>query len=942
MKFFSWRFTSSLLLFLAGTCPALLRAQTDTSLEFFEKKIRPLLAENCHACHNAELKTAGLDLSTAEGFFAGGPSGPLVSREDPSSSLLLKVVSYEERLKMPPMGKLSGEQIAGLEQWVGMGAPWPGAEWPELRSKKKAGKEAGSAGVFSEAERNYWAFQPVRDPAPPEVRNEAWVSNAVDRFILARLEEEGLEPAPPADKLMLLRRATFDLTGLPPTEQEMEDFLADDSPDAFAKVVERLLASPRYGERWGRHWLDIARYADSAGNDEDHRYPYAWRYRDYVIRAFNEDLPYGQFVREQIAGDLLPPADGREINRRGIVATGFLALGPKAVAQQDKKKMLYDVYDEQINVLSKTFLGLTVACARCHDHKFDPILQKDYYALAGIFARTRNFEDAQSHVSKLLFRPLVPEEEYGRYLAHREKLLETQFAMEGVIAAEESRYAEALVPSLAGYMRGARDVLDEGAAVEETAAALRLKPRILARWVEFLRPREQQREYLREWFEAEPGEAIHAAREYQCRYEQRLAEWNRRLDQWRETRRRMLKEMNMPPPPKPEFDREKDLFFHDVAFDGGPFALSEEDYERVFRPESLESLKRLRAELKTLEETAPPEPDMACAVEEDEPVEQALFIRGDHNNPGETVQRGFPRILAGENHIDTGQSGRLELANWIARPDNPLTARVMVNRIWLWHFGEGIVRTPHNFGKLGDEPAHPELLDFLARRFVESGWSVKQMHRLIMLSSAYRMSSRSTEEKTGKDPANRLLSHFNRRRLEVEEIRDGLLAIDGSLDLEMGGTLQSGFGTDRENSNARLSMDPAKVDRRLVYLPLRRSNLPALLNLFDFGDATISLGKRPVTNVAPQALFVMNSEFVAERAGNLAAQLLADEALSEAERADRAYLLTLNRKPAPAEVDHALTYMARLREKFDGVSEHEAWTSFCRILMASNEFIYVD
>jgi hypothetical protein len=404
--------------------------------------------------------------------------------------------------------------------------------------------------------------------------------------------------------------------------------------------------------------------------------------------------------------------------------------------------------------------------------------------------------------------------------------------------------------------------------------------------------------------------------------------------------------MNMPPPPKPRFEPGEDRFFHEVFFDKeGPFALSEEEQEKVFSDASKQRLVTMRADLKQLQATAPPDPDMACAVQEGEAVDQKVFIRGDYSSPGEDAPRVFPAIIEGfdQKPVATNGSGRRALGDWLAEPDHPLTARVMVNRIWHWHFGEGIVRTPSNFGKMGDRPSHPELLDYLARRFVESGWSVKAMHRLVMLSSAYQLSSVPSEQQTAADPENRLLGHFSRRRLQVEEMRDGLLAIDNSLDTTTGGTLQSGVGTDGENSNKRLSLNPEEVRRRMVYVPLRRANLAPLLNLFDFGDATTSMDRRSQTNVAPQALFMMNSGFVAERARNVASMLLGDQQADDAGRVERAYVLTLNRKPAEAEIDSALTYVKSFEQKFDGSrAPLDAWQSLCRILMSSNDFMYLD
>ena len=494
-------------------------SQTQISPEFFEKKIRPVLATKCQGCHNAKLKTAGLDLSTAEGFAHGGQSGPIVAAGNPGESRLIKVVGYGETLKMPPTGKLADEEIANLTEWVKMGATWPGLS-PAAAAPSPVRPPSRE---FTDAEKKFWAFQPVKDPALPPVRNENWVQTPIDRFVLAKLEEKGLAPAPPAGKIALLRRATFDLTGLPPTEGETRAFLADTSQDAFRKVVERLLASPRYGERWGRHWLDVARYADSTGNDEDHRYPYAWRYRDYVINAFNHDLPYDQFIREQVAGDLLPSADGKPLNVRGIVATGLLALGPKALAQKDKPKMMYDIYDEQVDVVSRAFLGLTVACARCHDHKFDPILTKDYYSMVAIFANTRDFSLVGDGVSKMLFRPLAPKDEYEKYQAGQKRVSQATLAVEDLTDGERDYYAGQLVPHLAEYMLGARRVYNDHAALADVARETNLKEDVLRKWVEYLKPSPESRPHLNEWRAATPDKASQVAQGYQTRFNARAA-----------------------------------------------------------------------------------------------------------------------------------------------------------------------------------------------------------------------------------------------------------------------------------------------------------------------------------------------------------------------------------------------------------------------------------
>ncbi len=915
-------------------------AQSPAETEFFEKNIRPVLAAGCQGCHNAKLKSAGLDLSTAEGFRQGGQSGPLVSKESPAESRLLKTVSYDERLKMPPTGKLPARQLADLEAWVKMGAPWPGAGSTAQAATAITVRKGGRN--FSEAEKKFWSFQPVRSPAPPKTAGP-WARNAIDRFIQAKLDEKGLKPAKPTGKLTLLRRATFDLHGLPPSETEIADFLADDSPEAFRKVVDRLLESPRYGERWGRHWLDLARYADSTGNDEDHRYPYAWRYRDYVIDSFNRDVPYDRFVTEQLAGDLLPAPPGEPVNRRGIVATGYLALGAKAIAQQDKKKMLYDVWDEQLDVLSKSMLGLTLSCSRCHDHKFDPLLQRDYYSIVNFFANTRSFKDSESHVSKLLYTPLVSKEEFARYQAHQDKLANLKSRQEDLIEGEKERYNRDLTPRLADYMLAARAVEKDGAKAEDIAAERKLDADLVKKWVRYLKTDYRKKPHMEPWAKADAESAAAVAAEYRKGYEATMAKWTGRVAKWRELSRKMLKEMNMPPPPKPAFAAEEDGFFHDVYIAGGPFAMKEKDVEKILTADAKGQLDSLKTEQESLKKNAPPEPEMACAVEEGDPVKQHVLIRGDYTSLGEEAPKSFPLILSKSGDPQPGEkgSGRLDLARWIASKDNPLTARVAVNRVWQWHFGEGLVRTPDNFGRMGEKPTHPELLDWLAARFVEDGWSFKKLHREIMNSAAYRMSSEPSPEALEKDPGNRLFSRFVRRRLAVEEMRDGLLSIDGSIDLAMGGSLQSGFGTDGENNQGRLSINPDKQVRRTVYMPLRRANLPALLNLFDFGDATTVQGRRISTNVAPQALFMLNSEFLTERSANLAKAIVAG-AGSDAQRLEAAYLRTLNRKPSAGEVDAGLTYVGEFEKRFPSAGRAAGWQSMCRVLMASNDFIYVD
>ncbi len=874
-----------------------------TPEEYFEKSVRPVLASRCQGCHNPKTAQAGLDLTTAAGFRKGADTGPVVVAGDPAHSRLLQVTSYLERLKMPPTGKLPDAELAVLRTWVERGAPWPGGDVAVAEPATKKG--------YSRAQKEFWSFRPVAKPPLPAVRNAAWVRSPVDRFILAKLEAQQLTPAPPADKRTLLHRVTMDLTGLPPTAQEADAFVADGAPDAFAKVVDRLLASPRYGEKWGRHWMDVARYADSTGADEDYRYPHAWRYRDYVINAFNADLPYDQFVREQIAGDLLPPPAGQAVNTAGIIATGFLALGPKLVAEQDKVKMFYDIVDEQIDVAGKAFLGLTISCARCHDHKFDPVSIKDYYSLASIFASTKQLAQIEGTVSKLYYAPLVAKPVAAEYEAHQTLVAAKQADINAVIAAEGRRYRDLHAPRLADYMLAARKVYAEGADAAAVAAPAGLEVALLQRWAAYLKPSKERRAHLERFYEAPES-----ATQYQAEF---LAEVARRNAE-----------------PKRKFLAGDNRFYTEVALGKGPLTLPAEKPEAFYAESSRQQIAALRADLEAIKAKAPPEPPFACAVAEDQPVEQRVFLRGNPESKGEPVAKRFPLILAGENQPPIPQgSGRLELANWLASPANPLTARVMVNRLWQGHFGQGLVRTPNNFGFAGERPSHRELLDWLAADFVEQGWSIKRMHRLLLLSSTYQQSVLASAAALEKDADNRLLSRFPLRRKTVEEIRDSLLQLDGSLDLTMGGSLQSGEGTDNEFSDSRKSIDPDVSTRRTVYLPIRRSNLSSLFNLFDFGDGTTSTEMRSETNVAPQALYMMNSKFVAARAANLAGQISKSSGGMD-ERVRHAWRAVLGRDPDAGQLRDGQAYLAA----FPGGAEL-AWASYCRTLIASNDFLYV-
>lgn len=891
----------SLLLF-GGLLPA------ETGDEYFENRVRPLLFEQCSQCHDEKLQTAGIDFRKPATVIGSA----VVSGDE--SSPLIRAVRYESSIKMPPGSKLPQEAIDTLVDWVRMGAPWPGYE-PVGSAVADVGEEA--------PESSHWAFQPISDAPAPDVGESAWVRNDIDRFILAKLRQAGLEPAPEAAKLTLLRRAKFDLQGLPPEEGEIQRFSADDSHEAFQRIVDDFLASPHYGERWGRHWLDVARYADSTGVDEDHPFGDSWRYRDYVISAFNDDLPFHQFVREQIAGDLLPAPQGAPVNTRGVVATGFLALGPMALAQRDPIQKKYDVVDEQIDTMSKAFLGLTVACARCHDHKFDPILTSDYYALAGIFASTRTFEDWRKNGSRYYKQPLVAEDVYQRYRRAADTVERLGRIRRVARQIATLRYiATGPGTQIADYMLASDRKLPGGGLNGETVEWFRA----------YLEPRPSPRPHLAPWRTA-GGDRSAAASAFQTELveilQRRLALFEAWIGEALQAADGAIEQELVEIPG----DLPTSLFYRDLFDDGGPFDLDPDNIKDSFANPDSKRIATLDAQIEQAREALPEEPPMANSVAEGEPVRQRIFRRGQHKNPGAPVSKRFPLVLAGSDQPDVAAgSGRLELADWMASPENPLTARVIVNRVWLWHFGEGLVRTPDNYGLRGEAPTHPQLLDWLARRFVSGGWSIKSLHRLIMDSATYRMGSAISAAAFRQDPENRLWSRFERRRLTIEELRDSYLQISGRLDPAVGGDTDLGSGRLAEFDRNNRRIDPDDYTRRSLYLPLMRNKLPNLLGLFDFGDATTANGQRSVTNVAPQALYLMNSDFAQSAAYGVASRLNG----SDTDRVQQAYRSVLARQPLGLERDRALQYVQA------HLDQEAAWTSLCKMLLASNEFHYIE
>lgn len=771
--------------------------------EFFESRVRPLLSTNCYTCHTHEQK-GGLRLDSRRGMLKGGSRGPAVVPGKPEESLLIQAVTQDhETLRMPPPGKLSGEYIDDLIKWVKDGAYWPEAA-------------AANEYLIRPEQQAFWSFQLPRKPPLPQVRLQNWARTPLDYFILARLEEKGLKPAPLAPKRTLIRRASYDLTGLPPSPEEVEEFLADRSPNAFARVVDRLLASPHYGERWGRHWLDLVRYADTAGDSSDYPIPQAYLYRDYVVDSLNRDKPYDQFMREQIAGDLLPGRTEQDQWER-VIATGYLAISRRFSVRPERNMHL--TIEDTIDNLGKVFLGLSVSCARCHDHKYDPISTQDYYALYGIFDSTRY-----------------------------------PFA-----GSENVQYQQDLITRLA------------------------------------------------------PSQVDEIVKPFQGELDGIEAQ----IKRLEEERRAVLAEI-----------------------DRGQIPARRPDEIRAEIRKLEKARKSIRAKM--------PELEMAFAVAEGEPHNARIQLRGDPRSLGEEVPRRFLQVLGGRELPAWARgSGRLQLAEWLTDPQNPLPGRVMVNRLWQHHFGKGIVATPSDFGVRGERPSHPELLDYLAVGFRESGWSLKAMHRLIMLSQSYQMASQGDHRNAELDPQNRFLWKFNRRRLDPEAIRDSLLLFSGELDPAPGGPHPFPDRSTWAFTQHRPYHDVYESRRRSVYLMTQRIQKHPYLAIFDGADTNLSTAERLVTTTPIQALFMMNSEFVHQRAEQFARHLIAGAGESRA-RIDRAHRIVLGHPVTSEELRKGLDFLKRAREKLkeSGVPatdrEWQALAGYVRVLFSGNEFIFVD
>ncbi len=845
-------------LLAANLSSAAAAAPNAAGLEFFEKKVRPLLIDSCYKCHSRESEKVkgGLLLDSKEDLLKGGDSGPAIVSGEPDKSLLIKAVRYgDENLQMPPKGKkLSPEQIADLETWIKMGAPDPRVQ--------------GSKSNLLSLPKVHWAFQPVKNTPIPSVKNKSWAKSPIDNFILAKLQEKKIKPSPIADRRTLIRRATFDLTGLPPTFDEVEKFQNDKSPDAFAKVVDRLLASPAYGERWGRHWLDVARYADTKGylaGNEERRFPYSYTYRDYVIRAFNEDLPYDKFLIEQIAADRLDLGQ----DKRPLAALGFLTLGRRFLNNQQ------DIIDDRIDVVTRGTMGLTVACARCHDHKYDPIPTKDYYSLYGVFASSHEPEE------KPLLGIPSPETLHIEYLAEKKRREEAAKTFREQKSAE---VISQLRVKSGEYMLAAVDSerLADKSKTETLARERKLDPGVVQRWIKSLAGwNNATNPIFAPWFAfsslAEKdfsSKATDLAQKYAAdksihplvaeTFKQAPASLKEVSERYgklfafvEKTWRDALGAKATDAPALTGLTNANQETLRQVLYAAdAPPNLSEVD--GLFDVPSIERLRELRRQVAEVDVTHAGAPARAMALADNAtPQNSRVFIRGNAGNPGPEAPRQFLRVVAGEARkpFEKG-SGRLELAQAIANRTNPLTARVIVNRVWLTHFGKGFVTTPSDFGTRSDPPSHPELLDYLALNFMEDGWSLKKLHRQIMLSAVYQQSSQDNLHSAKADPENRLLWKMNRQRLDFEALRDSLLAISGKFDSASGGRAVDLFAQPFSG-------------RRSVYGYIDRQNLPGVFRTFDFANPDSSSSQRFFTTVPQQALFFLNNPFVVEQANRL-------------------------------------------------------------------------
>jgi hypothetical protein len=890
---------------------------------FFEREVRPILVEKCLACHGANKQEGKLRLDSRVAVLHGGEGGPVAIAGRPQASRLVHAIRYGDELQMPPEEQLQESEIATLVRWIELQLPWP-ANHPLLESRP-------------DASTTHWAFQAVRKPEVPLPQADEWSHTAIDRFVLAKLHAAGVSPSERAARHTLIRRATFDLLGLPPAPAEVAAFVQDDSPQAFDKLVDRLLASPRYGERWGRHWLDVARYADNKGYVffEDKKYPWAYTYRDYVIRALNDDVAYDQFVREQLAADQLDLGD----DKRPLTAMGFLTLGGHFMNNT------HDIMDDRIDVVTRGLMGLTVTCARCHDHKYDPVTQADYYSLYGVF--------------RSCFEPTVPPlfetppatDEYQKFaaeLAKREKeLVDFVTAKHRELVTDaRTRIAEYL---LAAHARRGLPPTDDFMLLTDKGE---INPAMILRWQKYLE--NPQRPHDRVWSpwralaelpaETFAESAVGVANRLESNQINLLVAESLRTEKPQTIEAvagvyaRLLGRINEKwlaavaaasegnPPialDDPAEEELRQVLYGPDAPPDAPLAL-DWGFLSLFpdRPTQGEYQKLIKA-VEEWSATGAGAPARAMVLyDASPPHEPRIFNRGNPNQLGDNVPRQFPQFFTSQPGPFLQGSGRLELAEAIVDEDNPLTARVIVNRIWAHHFGHGLVRTPSDFGLRSDPPSHPELLDYLAATFVNEGWSIKSLHREIMTSSVYRQSSVDREDGLGVDPENRLLWKMNRRRLDFESLRDAVLAVSDNLTTELYGPALDLFGGNQSQP------------RRTIYGFIDRLDVSPLLTTFDFPNPIATSPQRESTTVPPQALYLMNNSFAADAATRLAKRLIGSSTDTSC-RAALAYKVLFGREPTESELTCA--------KEFIGTDTSEQMLSvYFHGLLMTNEFSFID
>jgi hypothetical protein len=867
-------------LFIAAIgCAATLHGADDDTA-FFEAKILPVLQKRCFECHSHENKIkGGLALDSRSGWQHGGDNGPAIVPGNLDKSLLIKAVRYgDENFEMPPKGKLPAEEIALLEAWVKQGAADPRVS-KTTKNRKTIDLEAG---------RKFWAFQPVANPALPPVKDATWALDPLDRFILAKQEQASIHPTVDADRYTWLRRVSLDLTGLPPTPAEIQDFVKDNAPNACEKVVDRLLASKAYGERWARHWLDLTGYADMMGTSNGVFAEHAWRYRDYVIAALNADKPFDEFVREQIAGDLMPPKS-TEDRAENLVATGFLMVGDIEIVNPDKAKMEADHIDSQVTKIGQTFLGMTLGCVRCHDHKFDPIGLEDYYGIAGAL---RSSPSAHK----------MPD--MGVW-----STLNTTVLPETPAQLEARKNVEAgVLQKIADLNSRQKSLSDEKASIVKQLAALEKQPTKTTSAAPTQTPTDNaQREPTPATPAPQPGAA-------------KTAPDNASVEKTGQ---------------KPATDKD---------------ALTKR------RDEIDAELKKLPVELKHAEFFKDKTPKAFAMGDGMEPADMPVYIRGNPYAPGAIMPRGVLRVASWDKFppIPAGQSGRLQLAEWLADKRNPLTARVTVNRIWQKLFADGIVRSVDYFGERGEKPTHPELLDHLATRFMNGGWSQKRLIRSLVLSRTYRLSSANDPAIAKADPENKLLWRMNRQRLDAEALRDSMLAISGELTRNSGGPALVLENPENCGALALKGVNPPnyahKVPRpsqefeRTIYLPVLRNGFAGpdrVRNFFDFVNPAQISGQRPQTVVPTQALFLLNNELLRKRSGTLAKTLAAAFRERDARLAEL-WLRVMNRPATAEEHSDAVAFLEKLLPLFKNgpTAESMAWHELCHTLLASNHFVF--